>query len=106
MRGGALRHPIVIQTQTEAKDSYGAVTPSWATFASVRAEVSPVVGREYFVAKQSSSSTTHRFRIRYLANVTAQMRILFDSRYFIIESVIDIDERNKEMVLMATEAEA
>ena len=54
-------------------------------------------------AGDGPTEVTTRFRIRYLAGVKAAMRISFASRTFDIQSVINPDERNRELHLMAVE---
>lgn len=94
---------ITIQSVTSSTDSYGAATETWATFAIVWASVEPLIGKEYLAAKQTESAVSHKFRIRYLSGLTPQMRIYWDSRYFTIASDINVNEGNREMVVMAEE---
>ena len=103
MRGGALRHPIVIEETTESRDAVGSVVDSWATFASVRAEINPSMGKEYFDSARLNAENAAVFRIRYLSGLKTKMRITFDSRTFEIESFIDTRERNREMLVLTTE---
>jgi len=103
MRAGKLRHQIVIEQSTEARNSVGEVTASWATFATVRASVEPMQGRESFVASQDLAERTVRFRIRYLAGITPKMRVSYDSRTFDIQSVVNREERNRETHILCRE---
>lgn len=103
MRAGRLRHQITIQGTTETQNSYGEPVTAWTDFASVRAEITPISGREYFAAQEVRSDVTHRVRLRYLSGVTSQMRIMFGSRIMDIESVINVNERNHELQLMCVE---
>ena len=104
MKAARLRHQITIQQVNETKDSFGGVTESWVTFATVRAEIKPVSGREYFANEQQNSTISHKVAIRYLVGVTAKMRILFGARIFdIVSPPINFEERNIEMVLMCRE---
>ena len=104
MKAGRLRHEITIQQVSETKDTYGGVDKSWSTFATVRAEIKPLSGREYFANEQQNSTISHKVAIRYLAGVTAKMRVLFGSRTLeIVSPPINFEERNIEMVLMCRE---
>lgn len=103
MRSGKLRHEITIQALTSMQDSYGGQTESWSTFATVRASVEPLQGREYFASQQVQAEVTTRFRIRYLSGVTPKMRVLYDGRTFNVASVINPNERNHELHIMAYE---
>jgi len=103
MRIGRLRHRVIIQQVAESQDSTGAPLETWGTFAEVWAGVEPLRGREFFASKQIQADVTTRIRIRYLAGVTPKMRVLWGSRVYLIDSVIDPEERHVEMQLMARE---
>lgn len=103
---GRLRHQITVESAVESEDAYGDITSSWSTLYTARASVEPLVGREYYAAQQVNAENNVKFRMRYsatIATTTAKMRVLFDGRYFDIQSVINIEERNKEMLLMTIE---
>ena len=88
MRAGALRHRVSLQSVGSTYDSYGDLSNSWSTDATVW-ELSEVI--------------THRILVRYRASVTAQGRILFGSRVFQIESVRDWQERTIFLEILAKE---
>lgn len=106
MKACRLRHTVTIQSPTETKNSTGEVETTWGTFASVRAAVEPLRGQEYFAAKQVQASTNVRIRVRYMTGITTKMRVLFESRYFAIEGIIDPEMRHRELQLMCVEREA
>ena len=54
-------------------------------------------------AQQMQADVTHRVRFRYVAGVTAKMRVLYGARIFNVLSVINPEERNREIVLMCKE---
>lgn len=103
MRSGKLRHTVTLQSLVETQDSYGSAVQSWADYATVRASVEPLQGREYFASQQVRAEATTRFRIRYLSGVLPTMRVVFDGRAYNIESIINLNERNRELHLMAVE---
>ena len=103
MRSGRLNKKITIQKTTQAQSSIGEATDTWLTYAVRWASIEPLLGREYFESQQVNAEETIRFRIRYLSGVTPKMRISWDSRLFDIRSVVNVGERNKEMLLMAVE---
>lgn len=103
IRAGKLRHEIVIQKTTQTQSTSGAFVDSWATFATVRASIEPLNGKEYFDSQQVNAEENIRFRIRYLPNLTTKMRISWDSRIFDIRSIINTNERNRELILMVVE---
>lgn len=103
MRAGKLRHWITIQTRTDTRDSYGEPISTWTTFDQVWASIEPIAGREYFASKETRSQSTHRMRIRYRSGITTKMRISWDSRLFDIESILNTEERDRELILMCVE---
>jgi SPP1 family predicted phage head-tail adaptor len=103
MRAGKLRHQIVIQNMIESHNSYAEVETSWVDYATVYAAIEPIQGREFFAALQVNAETTVRIRIRYLSGVTKKSRVTFEGRIYNIQSIIDADERHREMQLMCSE---
>jgi len=103
MRSGLLRHWVTIRTYTKTRDEYGAEIETWADFADTWASVEPLIGREYMAAKQISAEVSHKIRMRYIAGLLPTMRIAWGSREFEIVSIINVQERNQEIVIMATE---
>jgi len=85
------------------KDSEGLVTETWTDFATVWAAVEPLRGRKYFEAAAVNAENTVRFRIRYRFGITPDMRVIYSGRIFHIASVIDIDERHREIHLICRE---
>lgn len=103
MRAGKLRHRIGIQNETATRDAYGAEVKTWKTYKECWAEIDPPQSREFFSANQTQAEVTTRVRIRYLSGVTPNMRIKFNTRYLNINSIINPDERNKELIMMCNE---
>jgi SPP1 family predicted phage head-tail adaptor len=103
MRAGRLRHRVTIQEYTESQNTYGEVTKSWVDFATVWAAMEPARGREFWESQQINAETTSTVVLRYLAGVKPEMRVLYDGRVFQILSVINPDERNRELQLRVKE---
>ena len=103
VRAGQMRHKITIESVVETRTGSGAITESWETFKTVRAEVLPVSGREYFSAQTTNAQNTVKFNIRYVPNIDSKMRINYDSRIFDIQNIINYRERNHAMTIMGVE---
>jgi len=103
MRGGRLRKQIVIETPAESQGGAGEVTNSWATFATVRAELITQTAREALKSDQILGIQYTTFRIRYLTGITTKMRVLYNSRYFDIESAPNMFGRDREINLYCKE---
>jgi len=104
MRAGQLRHRVTIkQNSGSSANSYGEITASWATVASVPAEVVTLGGDERRYRHQVEAGMSHVVTIRHRSDVTAQMRVVWGSRTLEIESVVEADNRQRELVLMCKE---
>ena len=108
LRAGTLRHRLVIQRRTATQDSVGGQSTAWTTIATVWAEISPLSGREQLAAQAVQAEITHQITVRWqplFANpkVVASYRGLDNGRIFNISSSINQDERNRIVVLQATE---
>jgi len=100
MRAGTLRHPVTIQEPIDGPSS----TLTWATFATSRASLDPISGREFFSMQGIDTATTHRIRMRYLAGITAKMRLVIGTRRFRIAAPPrNLKERNRELEIFAEE---
>ena len=98
-----MRHSIDIESAAATENSLGEDVETWSTFATARAQIIPINGKEYFSANQEQSSVTHKITMRYLAGVNTKMRVNYGGRIFNIEAVINFQERNREIQIMAVE---
>lgn len=104
MRAGELRRRVTIQQRVTTQDTFGGQSQTWTDFAAnVPAAIDPLSGRELMTAQATQSEVSHRITIRYLPGVTAAMRIVYQGRYFNISAVMNIEERNREMQILASE---
>lgn len=108
MRSGLLKHPITFQSPTETRDAAGGVAKAWTDEYNDRARISPVRGREYFMADKVRADVTHMivirsrpdkplptYRIKWTDNGT--------DRYFQIDSIVDVEERDRETQIYCKE---
>jgi SPP1 family predicted phage head-tail adaptor len=106
MRGGKLRRVVTIQQPTVAQTVTGNPRPSWANLTgavNIYAQIEENTGREQIVAGQVNPQRPVTLRIRYIAGITAQMRVIFGARTLQIASVVNINERDRELELTCLE---
>ena len=103
MKIGDLRHRITFQKPVKTPDGYKGHTVNWQDVVTVWASVEPLTGREFFYAHQIKNEVSHRVRIRYRTNITAEMRIKYLERYMKIESVVDLKERHQFLEILCRE---
>ncbi len=103
VHSGRLRFRITIEQALEVQNEYGEVERTWSMFAIRWSDVQPLRGNERVEADQTNSQVSHKVTVRYLEGITPKMRILFGARVLNIESIINIDGRNRTMELMCRE---
>jgi SPP1 family predicted phage head-tail adaptor len=109
VRSGNLRHLIRVEQKAIDVSGDGDRTETWTTFAEVWASVETGNGREFFAARQVIADLTHTIRMRYIVDITPDMRIAYDdlktgrTRYFDIKSILNPDERDEMLTMQATE---
>lgn len=99
-----MRHRITVQTPTETNE-LGERVITWTDLIETWAEILPVQGNERFLDHQRYADVTHRVRMRWLAGVTLtpKQRLVFAGRVFEITAVLNVEERNRELIVMCTE---
>ena len=102
MRAGKLKHKIVIQNYSETQNDFGEIVKGWADFKTAYASITPLSAKEFYKAG-TNAEVTHKIETRYLKDIKPSMRVLYDSRVFSIESVLNIREANKTLQLICTE---
>lgn len=105
MRAGNLKHKVTIQSIGTTTNSFGEIEQGdFQTFKIVWCSINPIRGSEKFLSNTDFAKTTHKIRIRYLAEVNASMRILWGSRVFNFIDVRNAMESDKELEILAEEA--
>ena len=105
---GTLGRRIKIQRPSTVKDSLGAPSRTWIDVATVWADIQPLSGREAVIASRISAELTHQITVRYQSifdnpQLVAQYRVLYKSRIFNIHSAMNQEERNRVLILIASE---
>jgi SPP1 family predicted phage head-tail adaptor len=101
---GRLNRRIIIEQSSEAQGTIGEVTPTWTTFTTLWAEFVSQTGREFVAAKQLNAAMDCMIRTRYVAGITAKMRVKYGTRIFlIIAPPIDVKEKHTELNLLCQE---
>jgi SPP1 family predicted phage head-tail adaptor len=103
MQAGRMRKRVELQHFSENQNDYGEKIRDYTTYATVWAEIKPLQGKELEHAQQISAETDFRIRIRYHSAVASEHRVVYGERVFEITAVKNIEERNKELILMCKE---
>jgi SPP1 family predicted phage head-tail adaptor len=100
---GEFRHIITFQKKSGEQNDYGEVIDHWEDITTTRAAVYPISGKEFFSAEKINGEVTHKVNLRYLPNISTDMRVKFGERSFNIESAINFQEKNTILQLLCKE---
>lgn len=103
MRAGQLRKRLALQSKTESQDNFGSVTHTWSTDETIWGAVQPLTGRELVEAQQIDAESNVKITIRYRVGLSTNLRILWGSRVYEINAVLNFDERNARVELLCRE---
>ncbi len=102
---GRRRKLVTIQEPVEGiQDAFGQPAVTWRTVCQPWAAIEPFSGAERFTAGQVRAEVTHRLTILYRTGITPRCRITFDGRMLQIATIINPEERDKELELLCVEA--
>ena len=107
-KSGDMRHRVTLQARSLAEDGAGGQSVTWRAVATVWAAMEPSAGRELMAAQALNLDQPTTITIRWqpaLANprAVAAMRAVFGGRIFNIHSSENQEERNRLLVLIASE---
>jgi SPP1 family predicted phage head-tail adaptor len=99
-----LDRSITIQQYTDTKDAIGGHKMTWATLATVYANVDFIRGKEGEIVTKETATTKVDFRIRHRNDLNTKHRILYNSKYYDIKTILD-DQDNQWLILKTEEVE-
>lgn len=79
------------------------MTIEWASVRPLRGNVKPVTGREVQRLEQVVAGVTHTVQLRYVPDLNPKDRLMFGTRILNIEVAQNVEERNREMLLLCIE---
>ena len=96
---GDLDQRVRLEAEATVPDGYGGGMLAWTLLAEVWARVRPVSGRERAEAAAVEAPALYRFVIRRRGDLTAGMRVVWNSQAFNIRFVADGGGRDLYMTL-------
>lgn len=100
---GPRNKKITIQRLREDPQPDGDANGAPETVATALASIEPLAGQERMFAQQQQATTTHKLGMVYIAGIKPNMRAVWNGRVFNFDSVINVKEENRELLIMATE---
>lgn len=99
MNPGSLDRLVSLQSKTATKDAAGAPVLTWATYETVWARKVEQGSREFRAFGETLAETTALFTVRYLSTITAEHRIICDSRTFEVVAP-PLEQGRRELLLI------
>lgn len=98
---GSMRELITIQVEARSADGAGGFTKAYSTDFTAMAYVKPLRGQDPFLQGQLTETIIFDFVIRYRSDKTVDptKRILYNSKVYNIISSINLEERNRYIVI-------
>jgi len=103
MRAGRLRQRVTIQEKVVTRNAYGEEVITWADVATVWGSVEPLRGDEFLEFARAGAEVSTRIVLRYRSGIVPEMRVSYDGHTYDVLSVINVEERDKELQLMCRE---
>jgi SPP1 family predicted phage head-tail adaptor len=103
---GRLNQRVELQSATTTCDAMGQPVQTWATVATVWAEVSPLTGREFDAASAANSEVELKVIIRYYSGLTSHWRLLHGTKVYQILTILNLSSGKKDLKLMCKEQPA
>ncbi len=106
LRAGRLRHRGEIERPDKTTNEYGEPDVSWLHVATVWCSIEPMRGRERMDAMHVQAEVDTRIIMRWgrhVEDVAPSYRFLARGKVYDIKSVINVDERDREIHLMVRE---
>ena len=100
LRAGILKHKVTIQRVTATLDSANSIENTWSSLRVTRASINPIKGTESFINQNMINQVTHYIKMRK-TDITPEDRIIFEGKIFDIESVLNVNERGTELMILA-----
>lgn len=104
IRSGKLRHRLELQVASETRDpATNEVFRAWTTTATLWASVEPASGQERRLGAAITPTTTHAVEVRGGTPISPGNRLLWGTRAFEIEAVLNRSEMDHRVTLMVHE---
>ena len=104
---GRASHRIRIEEKSVTRNAIGEEVVTWADVIAdtadnaLWAEVWPLKGREFFAAQQTQYAADVRFRLRYRAGLTQDMRVVWNGDAYDILSIVDVGAAHHTTEILA-----
>lgn len=94
LKSGLLDRRVIIQSQTATQNANGEEILTWATFATIWADLIPIAGNEKYATMRKTEEVLFRVRIRHLPGLLIDMRLSYENKIYDIKSINELGRRD------------
>lgn len=98
-----MRFRVEIENPTYTDAGSGNRTVAWTSAGTIWADIQPLSSQERFFASQQQAQSTHKITCRYTDSITQESRLIHGTRTFHVVSVVNTDNRNRELQVSVLE---
>jgi SPP1 family predicted phage head-tail adaptor len=92
-----------VKLQSPVVNSAGEQSGEWTLEAEPWVSIEPLAGRELYLIMQVAPRVTHLVTMHYMAGVESDWRIMYGTRVFHIDRVINLKEANVKLEFLCIE---
>ena len=105
MNAGLFKHRITIQALTVTKDEEGQQIQSWTDYATAKAYINGLSGKEYWEALAQQAENTVVFTVRFAQKINAitpqDHKIIFGGKEYDIKHIDNVQYKNEFVKIKA-----
>tara|TARA_R100001510_G_C7613590_1_gene176395 strand:- start:120 stop:449 length:330 start_codon:yes stop_codon:yes gene_type:complete len=103
---GKMRYKAELQSPTATTDAGGGSAITWTRLTDLYCNIKPVRADEKYRQGQVQDSVSHDVYIRHRDDISTKYRLVYGSRNFNIKGILNIDERDRYLLLKCQEGVA
>lgn len=101
IQAGKLNKRLVLQSKTNTETKNGSFKENWTTLDTVWANISHVSQGEEMIAKGINNTLKAIILIRYRSDINTNCRGYWNSNYYNITEVINVNNENRKLLITA-----
>ena len=103
MNAGRLRHRVVVESVTRTMDAMSQPVETWSIYATLWANIQPLMGRDFIAAQAANSEVTAKIETRYKSGIAPTMRIRHDTVIYKILGIENESAANRRLYFFVRE---
>jgi len=103
---GKMNKRMAVYSLDETPTASGGTDDTAIALMTIQAALIPLSGNERWMAGGQFRLVTHRITTHYRSDITEKMKAVYDGRTFEFTEVVNVEEMNRELQIIAIESKA